>query len=415
MGRKVVNSCTDAYGRNAQFSTDQRSTLMRITSSHGSFARMPSSFRFPNLDGLRFIAASLVIVHHAENCKALLGLPYTDHLEQWDQLGHLGVLLFFVISGFLITYLLLKEEQTLGKFNIRSFQMRRILRIWPLYFLTVLLSLFVLPFIPLLHLPDTHAAIVLDNWPAKLGLFVAFLPSWVTAMAGPVPDAMHLWSIGTEEHFYLLWPLLLLLFKRFRPALMIAVFIGYALVYRLLAPGFEAHGTVQWYLFKYWVNFNIDTMAVGAFMALLFLRQSPLLKLLVDTRIFIAVLLITIATMAIDPKELVGYRVYSILFGLLVINLAANPRLARLLEHPALRYLGKISYGIYVYHIAITMLVLHVFVDLGMSIALLPYPFIFLLSIAVSWASHRYFESWFLRMRDRFRPEQPRSADHPIA
>ncbi len=59
---------------------------------------------------------------------------------------------------------------------------------------------------------------------------------------------------------------------------MIAVFLGYAMVYRLLAPGFEAHGTVQWYLFKYWLNFNIDTMAVGAFMALLFLRQSPLLK-----------------------------------------------------------------------------------------------------------------------------------------
>ncbi|MCO5273400.1 MAG: acyltransferase [Flavobacteriales bacterium] len=360
--------------------------------------------RFPNLDGLRFIAASLVIVHHAENCKALLGLPYTAHLEQWDQLGHLGVLLFFVISGFLITYLLLKEEQANGRYSIRHFQMRRILRIWPLYFLMVLLALFVLPFIGLLHLPDTHAVEVLSNWPGKLGLFMAFLPSWVTAMAGPVPDAMHLWSIGTEEHFYIVWPFLLLLFKRFRPALMIAVFLGYAMVYRLLAPGFEAHGTVQWYLFKYWLNFNIDTMAVGAFMALLFLRQSPLLKLLVDTRIFIAVLLITVVTMAIDPKELVGYRVYSLLFGLLVINLAVNPRLARVLEYPALRYLGRISYGIYVYHIAITMLVLQLFMQWQLPTGLLPYPFIFLLSIAVSWASHRYFESWFLRKRSRFRP-----------
>lgn len=369
---------------------------------------------FPNLDGLRFIAASLVVVHHAENCKALLGLPHSDSLEQWDQIGHLGVLLFFVISGFLITFLLLQEEQAHGRYSIRHFQMRRILRIWPLYFLTVLLSLFVLPFIPLLHLPGTDAATVLENWPAKLGLFTVFLPSWVTAMAGPVPDAMHLWSIGTEEHFYLLWPLLLLLFRRFRPALMVAVFLGYAVVYRILAPGFETHGTVQWYLFKYWVNFNIDTMAVGALMAVLYLRRGVLLEILLDTRLFVVVLLITVVTMAIDPKELLGYRVYSILFGLLVINLAANPRLARLLENPVLRYLGRISYGIYVYHIAITMLVLQVFVQAGLPTGVLPYPFIFLLSIAVSWASHRYFESWFLRMRGRFRPEQPRSADLPI-
>lgn len=371
---------------------------------------MPATTRFPNLDGLRFMAACLVIVHHAENCKALLGLPHSGRLEQWDQIGHLGVLLFFVISGFLITYLLLREEAGQGRYSILNFQMRRILRIWPLYFLMVLLSMFVLPFVPLLHLPGTEAATVLENWPAKLGLFIVFLPSWVTAMAGPVPDAMHLWSIGTEEHFYLVWPVLLLLFKRYRPALMIAIFIGYAVIYRLLAPGFEAPGTVQWYLFKYWVNFNIDTMAVGAFMALLYLRQGRMLGVLLDTRLFLVVLLIVVVTMAIDPKGLVGYRAYSLLFGLLVLNFAANPRLARLLENPALRYLGRISYGIYVYHIAITMLVLQLFVDWRFSTDLLPYPFILLLTVLVAWASHRYFESWFLRMRGRYRPPPAGSA-----
>lgn len=358
---------------------------------------------FPNLDGLRFLAASLVVVHHTENIKALLDLPHTSSLEQWDQIGHLGVLLFFAISGFLITYLLLQEEEAHGWFKVRNFQMRRILRIWPLYFLMVLLSLFVLPLIPVLHLPNTDARVVITDWPQKLGLFILFIPTWVTAMVGPVPDAMHLWSIGTEEHFYLIWPVLLRLFKRYRLALMIAVFIGYAAVYRSLAPGSEGSGTMQWYLLKYWANFNIDCMAVGALMALLFFRGHKALNVLVDLRLFLVVLLIVIVTMAVDPKGLVGYRAYSILYGVLVLNLAVNPRLSQLLEYPLLRYLGRISYGIYIYHIAVTLLVMHLFLRLNLPTDLLPYPFIFLFTIIVSWASHRFFESRFLRLRGRFR------------
>lgn len=160
---------------------------------------------------------------------------------------------------------------------------------------------------------------------------------------------------------------------------------------------------MQWYLLKYWANFNIDCMAVGALMALLFFRGHKALNVLVDLRLFLVVLLIVIVTMAVDPKGLVGYRAYSILYGVLVLNLAVNPRLSQLLEYPLLRYLGRISYGIYIYHIAVTMLVMHLFLRLNLPTDLLPYPFIFLFTIIVSWASHRFFESRFLRLRGRFR------------
>src|ERR1700741_1236659 len=93
---------------------------------------------FPNLNGLRFIAAFLVIIHHIEQIKSILHLPnYLGRIPCISKIGKFGVVLFFVLSGFLITYLLLTEENTFKKISVRQFYMRRILRIWPLYFLIV--------------------------------------------------------------------------------------------------------------------------------------------------------------------------------------------------------------------------------------------------------------------------------------
>ena len=87
---------------------------------------------FPNLNGLRFIAAFMVIVHHVEQFKSLFGLENVFHESPFISIvGKLGVVLFFVLSGFLITYLLLVEEEVTGTISIKSFYIRRFLRIWP--------------------------------------------------------------------------------------------------------------------------------------------------------------------------------------------------------------------------------------------------------------------------------------------
>jgi len=93
-----------------------------------------SKVYFPNLNGLRFIAASLVIVHHVEQFKEILGYSNYNEFSFIKLIGKLGVMLFFVLSGFLITYLLLVEQKEKGTIAIKSFYMRRLLRIWPLYF-----------------------------------------------------------------------------------------------------------------------------------------------------------------------------------------------------------------------------------------------------------------------------------------
>src|ERR1044071_5481753 len=92
---------------------------------------------FPGLNGLRFLAASAVIITHVELLKGVLGLPNHWKNPVLFNLGGLGVYFFFVLSGFLITYLLLSEKNMTGHISIKKFYFRRIFRIWPIYYLLV--------------------------------------------------------------------------------------------------------------------------------------------------------------------------------------------------------------------------------------------------------------------------------------
>ena len=109
---------------------------------------------FSGLNGLRFFAALAVIITHIELIKEQMEFPGLHSKNKIVfELGGLGVVFFFVLSGFLITYLLLKEKEQTGTINVKKFYLRRILRIWPLYFLIVALGFFVLPHFTFMELP----------------------------------------------------------------------------------------------------------------------------------------------------------------------------------------------------------------------------------------------------------------------
>src|SRR5205085_6931243 len=112
---------------------------------------------FANLDALRFFAASAVLFSHIESRKPEYSLPNSFLRQTYINIGSFSVTLFFVLSGFLITYLLLLEKETSKSINIKNFYARRILRIWPLYYLLVLTGLLVVPYVPLFDMPRLHA------------------------------------------------------------------------------------------------------------------------------------------------------------------------------------------------------------------------------------------------------------------
>jgi len=189
---------------------------------------------FPNLNGLRFIAAIMVFIHHMELLKSSFNLSNFWENKSIFILGKLGVVLFFVLSGFLITYLLLEEEQQTKKINIKNFFKRRILRIWPLYYLILILSFFILPNFQFFEFPGKPFSF--SDFPLKaLLLYLFMLPNMAAANLASIPFASQSWSIGTEEQFYIIWPFIFILFKKYRMQAIFLVLAAYLIIKYILS------------------------------------------------------------------------------------------------------------------------------------------------------------------------------------
>ena len=373
---------------------------------------MQKSIYFPNLNSIRFIAALLVIIHHIEQFKSVFNI-YPNGLNNpvISSFGPLGVRLFFVLSGFLITYLLFAEKEVSGTISIRKFYIRRALRIWPLYYLIVVLAFFIVPhFFPGFISPHTEAT---HSHPMawklfSISLFVFFLPNFALVYIGIVPFASHLWSIGTEEQFYFIWPVLMKFFKnKFVLLLSVVLFyLGASYVFYLFQDS-----SMNWIriLGLYWKAFPIDNMAIGGIFALIVYSGGPVftkIKSFIFNR-YLQVLVLVLVLAGIScsvglPVEVLNYECYAILFGILIANLAANSRRIINLEYPLFNYLGKISYGIYMYHPLVIVASMKVLMHFKCLNNYMLYPAAILSTIIVAGLSYRFFEQQFIRKKKRF-------------
>ena len=159
-------------------------------------------------------------------------------LRDWSQAGSLGVNFFFVLSGFLITYLLLAEQKEKNNFSIPKFYLRRILRIWPLYFAIILFSFWLLPFILSLT-----GKIYSEDFPLLYALTFTINFAHLKGIFSYSPLLSGLWTIAIEEQFYLAWPWLLKGFLKFLPVLFISLIVG-CMAYRIY---FIAHPRMIYY------------------------------------------------------------------------------------------------------------------------------------------------------------------------
>lgn len=369
---------------------------------------------FPNLNGIRFLAALVVIIHHVEMAKYWFGLPniYSSSFVG-GVFGELGIILFFVLSGFLITYLLLEEHRRTGTIGIKAFYMRRILRIWPVYYLVVIFSLFILPNFHVFDIPVLSVHMN-EGFLLKSLAYLSFLPNLGYTIYEHIPYATQTWSVGVEEQFYLLWPVLMLFAIRKNKVL--SALLGTVAIY-VVVKTLAIVGTVtnpdsvvfmkNW---LFWDHFSIDCMAIGGIGAyLLFYRKEKALKVLfnkyLQAFLYVALAIITVKGLIIPwySKEL-----FAIIFMVLILNLAANPRTLINLEYKPLNYLGKISYGLYMYHNFVLTMVLKIFmrsglVDVGSIGGGIAYQLVSIgLTIIVSALSYEYFEKWFLGIKGRY-------------
>ncbi len=363
-----------------------------------------TSLFFPNLNGVRFIAAFWVIVHHIEQFKEKFGydnqLFYTRFIRL---IGPLSVFLFFVLSGFLITSLLLVEKERTNTINIKSFYMRRVLRIWPLYYLTVFLGLIILPQIPYLSIAG-ETEIIKVNFTEKLILYLLILPNIVTGVFKHIPYLSQNWSIGVEEQFYYFWPWVIRQTKATK--LLTAMLIFFALFYLTRSLTVIYMSETGWwkYLNEFIKSLRITCMILGAIGAYFtyFKLNSKFVQFIFHGgfQIFIYLTLILMLYFGIYLSG-INQEIYALIFTLILMNLAKNPASVLSLENPVFNYLGKISYGMYMYHTIAVVIGVKISHSYGNS-NFVSYPISFVLTIFISALSYEYFEKPFLRIKDKF-------------
>lgn len=357
---------------------------------------------FPGLSALRFIAAFLVVMHHAETIRHKYGL---FHLEEWALFrnGGVAVSFFFVLSGFLITYLLLREHLRTGTVQVGKFYVRRVLRIWPLYFLLVGIGLFLVP----LALGILHISKPLP-YPlgSALALYGLFLPFVVNAVYGH-HLLEPLWSIGVEEQFYLLWAPLAKYLRPRLPLVFVVIILTKLVLLLSLIPSVGQEPSIA---YKIIFMLQFEAMAIGGIAAwLVFHHGERLLRTWILTPIGQVLLLTTIVLWVWLVRDYfpVVVSIYGqyLLFAWLVVNTSVNPRtVLGFLNRPWLTRLGDVSYGIYMYHILIVFGVilvgkkwlLHASPLAG---TLVWYGLISSLLLGITFISKRYFEDWFLKRK----------------
>ncbi len=361
----------------------------------GSASSGQKRFYRPELDGLRFFAFFAVFVRHTFSADppyySAHHIPGAVLLAAGAQAGAFGVDLFFLLSAYLITELLLREKDQFGGVHLRSFYFRRILRIWPLYFFAILIGA-VLPLVdPTQHFP--------------LGSIVAFLflyGNLLVAFVGLPRSAMSpLWSVSLEEQFYLFWPVVIARVKRESTLL------------RVAAAMFVTAEIGRWLLVRYgpdtenvlWSNTvaRFDPLVLGVVTAVLARRTPFEFRWPSRLGLFLAggtTWMIAGHYYAINmPFAMFGYP--AIAFGawllfMAVLGIGSAPRW--------LRYLGKISYGLYVFH----ELALYLAVKLHGDYAHTMRDFVIYwwtgltLTLVMAALSYRFFEAPFLRLKERF-------------
>lgn len=356
---------------------------------------------FHYLDALRALAFFAVFYAHMGTI--FTGTTITDAfplsiLKRFTVYGSYGVNFFFVLSGFLITFLLLREKHKQGTISIRNFYIKRILRIWPVYFITLFFGVFVLPFI----IPsETYSIFTMTNPHSSMSVFsyyLLFIGNFYQGLGfgfGSLAIGI-LWSVCIEEQFYLVWPWVVKHLNVRRLAICIVSIIALTLTYKYIYANDR--------LANYYLPWSVGMdLAFGSLLGLLYFTKNMRRAVIVAISSAVGSFLIIGATVAIvytqtlglsqteqiniikaslvDILRLVKTLILDGIFMMVILyfvhrvtqmNSDARHPLLQVLHltkrkvMDALIYLGKISYGLYAYHTICLMITVHVLCGFGL-------------------------------------------------
>jgi len=376
---------------------DLRDACETSVSVSNEGSRSPAGPRFyrPELDVLRFVAFFLVFTRHSGGSRGPIGSALAAS-------GQSGVCLFFMLSAYLITELLERELAQTNTLDLRSFYIRRILRIWPLYFFALLLA----------RLIDVHVPhLQMSNGRLLASVFLA--GNWYTYFYGlPASFALVLWSVSLEEQFYLVWPSVRKFFGR--NALFALTLITFPMSY----------GTILWLCsrsrmdIQLWVNTFVQAQffGLGGLLALLLRGRSPRLRLPARAVLFVSGLYAFFAseyffhgpTLVPTAPDAVREYLMMVLGSVLLFFSALG--FSELRHAKFLTYLGKVSYGLYVFHLLGLRIAQRIPLHMSLTAGTIVEPAIALaITFAMAYLSYNYLESKFLRLKDKFTVVKSRS------
>lgn len=351
---------------------------------------------YPALDGLRGFAILLVVLYHNFSF-----LPYLNY-------GWLGVDLFFVLSGFLITQILCTTVNSGNYF--RNFYVRRVLRIFPLYYLFLILFLILLPLIPSFPLDMSY-------YQKNQFWFWTYLQNWTLIFNydGKATALNHFWSLAVEEQFYVIWPFVIITIKNVRKLLLICIVTLLMIIMARLAiwHNRDLFPSYNWlFLFT-----RVDGILIGSMLSIVYQKNPQLV------RKYTTILVLSLAGLNFFiyfiPKQqsfpvwpIAGYTTFSAIFAILVYEsvLKENHLISFIFNNSLLRFLGKYSYGFYIFHWPI-FLIVKPYTDLWAKRIfelqgnwyLLPSSILATLAgLTIAFASFHIFEKHFLKLKSHF-------------
>lgn len=325
----------------------------------------------------------------------LLG-TFRDGTARGSDLATFGVTIFFTLSGFLITVLLLQERDRTGTVAVGRFYVRRVLRIWPLYYAYIGIALLSLGPLSIAWSSDALAyyVLLLANVPRMFG--------------GEIPLIDHLWSIGVEEQFYLFWPVMVMCTNDRRRLLWGTTVLCLLLVAGLIWSHFLLRPTGVRAPSILLGTTRFQCMLVGCIAAILFTDGRAWFMRLTGrrwVRLLAWTALVSIAFNRFPVPSFIANEAVSVMTVLLIMDQVSTARPLLSLERPLLDLLGRMSYSTYILHPLVIAVLAGVFPWSSLSV---PWRYAAVLalctgcSLGAAWLSYRFLESPILRLKDRF-------------